>query len=118
MVRLQGEIHEGPGVAAVFYAALYTHGDVRDVFVDVIAGTWGSEDYSDHYTFTVRTGPVEPDGQIASTMIDGGESYPDDPLFGQKLRREEALARPDVARLWALSDTVLADVVEIGRHLS
>jgi hypothetical protein len=51
-------------------------------------------------------------------MVDGGESYPDDPLFGQKLRREEALARPDVARLWALSDTVLADVVEIGRHLS
>ncbi|MGE3795717.1 MAG: hypothetical protein AB7I38_17585 [Dehalococcoidia bacterium] len=117
MVRLQGEVHEGDGVAAVYYAALYKHDGVRDVFLDVIAGDWTSSDYSDHYTFTTRTGPVEPDGHIASTMVDGGASYPDDPLFGRKLSRDEALARPDVARLWDLNDAILSSVEEIDRHL-
>jgi hypothetical protein len=117
MVRLQGEIHEGDGVAAVFYAALYKHEGVRDVFVDVIAGSGGSDDDSDHVTFTTRTGPVEPDGRIASTMVDGGSAYPDTARFGRKLSRDEALARPDVAHLWQLSDAVVAGVREIDRHL-
>lgn len=117
MVRLHGEIHEGDGVAAVFYAALYKHEGVRDVFVDVIAGSWGSDDDSDHVTFTTRTGPVEPDGKVASTMVDGGSAYPEAALFGLKLSRDEALARPDAARLWQLSDAVVGSIQEIDRHL-
>jgi len=38
-------------------------------------------------------------------------------LFGRKLSRDEALARPDVAHLWQLSDAVVGGVREIDRHL-
>ena len=116
MIRLTGELHDDTGTVGTFSAALYTHGGVRDVFVDVLLGA-GAEGDADRVTITTRTGPVEPDGRIASTLVDGGASYPDDAMFGRKLSREEALADPRLATLWAASDTVVSQVDEIDRHL-
>lgn len=117
MVRLTGELHDADGIAGVFYATLYDHDGARDVYVDAILGTWTTGDYSDHVTITTRTGPVEPDGHIASTLVDGGTSYPDEPILGHKVSREKGMTSPRLAEFWAASDTVLSQVQEVDRHL-
>lgn len=117
MVRLTGELHDGEGLAGIFYASLYNHDGVRDVYVDAILGTWNTDDYSDHVTITTRTGPVEPDSHIASTLVDGGASYPDEAIFGHKISRDEGLLSPRLPEFWAASDAVLSQVEEIDHHL-
>ena len=117
MVRLTGELHDADGIAGIFYASLYKHDGVGDVYVDAILGGWTAGDSSDRVTITTRTGPVEPDGRIASTLVDGGASYPDEPGFGHKVSREEGLASPRLAEFWAASDAVVSQVADVDRHL-
>jgi hypothetical protein len=117
MVRLTGELHHADGIAGIFYASLYNHDGVRDVYVDAILGTWTTDDNSDHVTVTTRTGPVEPEGHIASTLVDGGASYPEEAIFGHKISRDEGLRSPRLSEFWAASDAVLSQVEEIDQHL-
>ena len=117
MIRLTGELHDGDGVAGMFFASLYRHDGENEVYIDAILGTWTSEDSSDHVTVTTRTGPIEPGGAVASTLVDGGASFPDEAIFGHKVSREEGLASPRIAEFWAASDAVLSQVEEVDEHL-
>ena len=56
---------------ALFFAACYDHGDVRESWIDVVFGTWGEgTDYHDHVTFGCRFGPVSDNPLPAATAVD------------------------------------------------
>ena len=61
---------------AVLFAALHDHGE-REAWIDVILGTFGSEDFSDHITFGCRVGPVQGLHEPAATAVAAAAPYGD-----------------------------------------
>jgi hypothetical protein len=108
----------GDGSAyAVYYASCYHHNGVHEAWIDVILGTWGSGDFTDHLTFGCRVGPVVNSPEPAATLVNGGEVAPDSPIFGRKLQREEGLSHPRLADFWQIVDTVLEHDDLVRHHI-
>jgi hypothetical protein len=102
---------------AVFFAACYDHGHVRETWIDVVFGTWGQGVHDDHVTFGCRFGPVAGSDYPAATAVDAAEVAPDDALFGQKLTRAQALSHPRVKEFWEVVDfVVLSDPLVHPHH--
>ncbi len=118
-VTYTGEVGDRESTLAVFWAHLYDHPGNREVFIDATFGTWGVDGYSeDHVTFGSRTGPVEEHPHIASSLVRGGEFASDDPNFGKKLTREQALVHPRIDEFWLVNDMVLTEIPEVGEFVS
>jgi hypothetical protein len=102
---------------AVFFAACYDHGEVRESWIDVIFGTWGSgTDYQDHVTFGCRVGPVSNSPLPAATAVDDTSVATDGPLFGRKLSREAALAHPLITDFWQVVDFIVETDPFVHEH--
>lgn len=103
---------------ALYFAACYDHGEVRESWIDVIFGTWDmGTDFSDHVTFGCRFGPVSDSHLPAATAVNAASVAPDGPLYGQKLSRQAALAHPRIAEFWQVVDFVLVtDELVHGHH--
>lgn len=102
---------------ALFFAACYDHGEVRESWIDVIFGTWGNgTDSQDHATFGCRFGPVSNSPLPAATAVDAASVAPDGPLFGQKLSREEALAHPLISDFWQVVDFIVETDPLVHEH--
>ena len=101
---------------AVLFAALHDHGE-REAWIDVILGTFGSEDFSDHITFGCRVGPVQGQDEPAATAVAAAAPYGDTPLFGRKLTRDEALAHPSLSNFWRVVDLALINDPDIHFHV-
>jgi len=117
---VNGEVLDDSGATtvAVFLAFLYDHGGVREAFVDLVLGPWGeAADPAERLTFSTRTGPVV-GGRVASTLLDAPATAPDDPQLGRRVSRDEGLAHPAIATVWACSDAVLSDVPAVRDHLA
>lgn len=113
-----GEALADGGTLAVFWAFLYDHPGNPEVFIDATFGTWGVEGYTaDHETFGSRTGAVEGQANVASTLVTGAELGADDPRFGVKLSRDQALEHPQLSQFWQINDAVL-ELDEIQRLMS
>lgn len=115
--RTWANIYDGAVAVAVYFASCYHHQGVHEAFIDTILGTWGSGDSSDHVTFGCRVGPVTGSPDPAATLVNGGAMAPDSPIFGRKLSRDEGLAHPRLAELWAIVDTILERDELVRRHL-
>ncbi len=93
---------------AVYFASCYNHNGERESYIDVVFGTWGQgTDYTDHFTFGCRFGPVTDSPLPAATAINAAEVAPDSPLFGLKLTRDQALAHPRIADFWQMVDFIV-----------
>jgi hypothetical protein len=90
---------------AVYFASCYAHGN--EAFLDVVLGTWGRPDASDHVTFGCRIGAVDGASEPPCSLVTGGELAVDDALFGAKLTRDDALQHPRLPDFWAVVDFVL-----------
>jgi hypothetical protein len=101
---------------AVLFAALHDHGE-REAWIDVILGSVGSEDFSDHVTFGCRVGPVGGQAEPAATAVAAAAHYGDTPLFGRKLTRDEALAHPLLSNFWRVVDFALINDPDIHFHV-
>jgi hypothetical protein len=116
-------VYTGEAVAegrtlAVFWAFLYDHPGNPEVFIDATFGTWGIEGYTaDHVTFGARTGKVEGQSTVASSLVAGAELGPDDPRYGVKLSRDQAMAHPGLALFWEVNDAVL-ELDEVAKLLA
>lgn len=107
-VTCSGDVIGDGSMLGVFWAFLYDHPGNPEVFIDVTLGTWEPEGYSaDHVTFGSRTGAVEEHPHFASSLVTGAELAGDDPMFGMKLTREEALAHPRLEEFWRVNDEIL-----------
>ena len=109
-------ILDGDDAHAVLFAALHDHGE-REAWIDVILGSFGSEDYSDHVTFGCRVGPVQGQPDPAATAVAAAEPYGDSSIFGHKLTRAEALAHPLLSEFWRVVDFALVQDADIHFHV-
>jgi hypothetical protein len=105
------------GVAySVYWAAWYPH--EKEAWVDVILGSWQAPNYPDHVTFGCRIG--HDDGQDAPgcSLVRGADVRMDDPIFGHKLDRDEALAHAWLPAFWELVDWLMVNDPTLHEHLS
>lgn len=68
-------------------------------------------------TFGCRVGPVSNSPTPAATLVRGGNVAPDEPLYGRKLDRDEALSHPQLSEFWALVDLVLERDRLVTEHI-
>jgi hypothetical protein len=115
--RIMRYLRDDGDAYAASFASLYTHGDVKDAYLDVVLGTWGENDPSDHVTFGCRVGRIEGQSGPAASLVPAAEPFGDHPLLGHRLSREEALAHPRLAEFWGIVDHVLAHDGEVHAHV-
>src|ERR1700759_911031 len=88
---------------AVFIAGCHNHDGTPDVLIDVILG-WARDGDDDRITIGCPVGPVPgQDGPIA-TVVEAAASYGDDPEWGRKLTRSQALADQRLVEFWDAVD--------------
>lgn len=92
---------------AVFYASCYHHAAGGEVYFDIVIGTWGTGDHSDHVTFGCRRGAIKGHDAPMCSLTTGGRVFDDDPMFGSKLDRPAALAHPLLPEFWEMVDFLL-----------
>ncbi len=112
----KGFIFKGDEPHAVYFAALHDHG-MREAWIDVILGTFGDDDSSDHLTFGCRVGPVEGQPEPAATAVDAAIPFGDSDLFGKKLSRDEALNQASLPSFWDVVDFVLVEDPDVNEHV-
>ena len=86
------------------FAACHVHDGEREAWIDVIQGTFSSDDASEHVTFGARVGPVAGQADPAATAVPAGAAYSQSPFWGIKLSRDEALAHPRIDEFWEIVD--------------
>lgn len=101
---------------AILFAALHDHGE-PEAWIDVILGTFGTEDFTDHLTFGCRVGPVDGQVEPAATLVQAARPYSDAPLFGRKLSREEAMTHPLLTAFWRVVDFALVSDPDVHFHV-
>jgi hypothetical protein len=112
--RSVGLLNNENDAYAVYYADCHGHPE-HEAQIDVILGTWGESDFSDHITFSCTLRSDGARAQDAPLATRPGE------LNGACLTREAALAHPRVAEFWLVIDfvsehdeTVVANVLGPG----
>lgn len=110
-------VNRDGGARAVYFASCYHHDGIHEAWIDAIFGTWGSNTFDDHVTFGCRVGPVSNSPMPAATLVRGGDVAPDEPVYGRKLDRDEALAHPQLSEFWALVDLVLEHDRLVNKHI-
>ena len=101
----------------IYLAACHEHEGVREAWIDLILGTFGEDNSSDHVTFGARVGPVDGQDEPAATLVQAAIPYGDWQIFGQKLSREEALKHPLLPVCWEVVDFVLLEDTTVNAHV-
>lgn len=113
-----GEVSDDGATLALFWAFLYDHADNPEIFIDATLGGWGDGDSSDdRVSFGSRTGRVDDRGNVSCSLVVGAAMAPDDPSFGTKLDREQALAHPWIKEFWEVNDMILTGIPEVEQHM-
>jgi hypothetical protein len=97
--HVTGYLNDEGGAYAVYFAACHGHPE-HEAQIDVVLGTWGSEDpVDDHVTFSCR---LRPDGAFADDATLATTS--DSRLLGRRLTRAAGLAHPRIGEFWTIVD--------------
>lgn len=110
--HVTGLLSDARGAYATYFAACHRHPD-PEAQIDVVLGTWGTGEASDHTAFSCllrRSGAMIVDATVATDS--------EDPIIGRKLSRDEALAHPWLARFWAAIDFLATEEPTIAAHLT
>lgn len=113
-----GEVGTDTVTVAVFGAFLYDHPGNPEVYIDATFGTFGQDDpasHADHITFGSRTGHMDEHPHFGCSLVTGGEMAPEEPFFGVRLTRDQALAHAKVQDFWVVNDMILEGIDEVGR---
>lgn len=116
--RMWSYIYRGGRMCAVYFANCYHHRDQpHDAWIDVIFGTWGVDNATDHVTFGCRVGPVVNSPDPAATLVQACSDGSVSPIHGVVLSREDALVHPRLAEFWEVVDFILANDPTVNAHL-
>lgn len=110
-------VQDGDSALAAYFASCYHHNGVHEAWIDVILGTWGASRVDDHVTFGCRIGPVENSPAPAATLVNGGAAAPDEPIYGQKLTREQGLGHRRIGEFWQIVDMILEHDQLVRQHV-
>lgn len=113
---VKGFVYEDHAAHAIYFAACHNHDEVHEAWIDVILGSFGEGDPTDHVTFGCRVGPIPGQLEPQASLVPAGRPY-NDPILGQKLTREEALAHPRLDDYWAVVDFVLTEDPIVHEHV-
>lgn len=102
---------------AIAKSALHHHGGDHEAWIDVIFGPFGDDSTAQRVSFGCRVGPIEGNAEPAATAVDAAQPYPDSPVWGHKLSREEALQHDSLARFWSVVDWLLTTDPTIHGHV-
>jgi hypothetical protein len=92
---------------AIYFADWYPHS--VEALIDVVFGAWDDPGYSDQVTFGCRIGGVQGHPEPVASLVKGGGSRPDHPVFGVKLDRVVALENPKLTAFWDLIDWMVVN---------
>jgi hypothetical protein len=109
--HVTGLLHRARAPYAAYFAACHRHPE-PEAQIDLVLGTWGSDDAQDHVTFSCRlrgAGAMAVDATVATVS--------DDPILGARLTREAALSHPWIDRFWEAVDHLAAHDPTIEQHL-
>ncbi|MEO3855004.1 hypothetical protein [Acrocarpospora sp. B8E8] len=121
--RVTGFINDDNGAYAIYFASCYHHNGIHEAWIDVIIDDAWTPDEPvsrpgpNRVTFGCRIGPVENAPGPACTLVTGGAVAPDEPFYGRKLTREEALQHPWLSDYWATMDHILEHDLTVNQHL-
>jgi hypothetical protein len=116
-ILVKGHLFKSEVPHAVYMAACHTHDGAREAWIDLVLGTFGNDDPSDHITFGTRVGPVDGQREPAATLVQGAIPYGDSPIFGRKLTRDEALEHPRLPDCWEAIDFILMEDQTVHQHV-
>jgi hypothetical protein len=118
-VMIWTAVFQGEKQVALDYAFLYDHNGDRDVYQDMILGSWTEResDWTDHVTFSTHT-RFDDKQEVGTMLIDGGSVAPDGPFYGHKMSRVEGLEDDRLPLVWRITDQVLAEVHDVHAHLT
>jgi hypothetical protein len=111
---VSGYLHRDGTAHAVFFAACHNHDGTREVWIDVILEPADGAD--DRATFGCRVGPVEDQEGPAASLVTAAEPYGNDPEWGTKLSREQALEDARLPQFWDAVDFILINDPTIRPH--
>jgi len=116
---VKGFVHRDGDAHAIFFAACHEHGGRREVWLDVILGTFGRDgEARDVVTFGAHIGAVDGSSdEPPAILVSGAMAYADAPLWGHKLSREEALQHVWLFDYWLVVDFVLAEDPTVATHV-
>lgn len=115
-LNIKGFILKDNDAHAIFFAALHSH-DAPEAWIDVILGTFGDDDPSDHVTFGCRVGAIDGQLEPAATLVPAAKPYGNAPIWGVKLDREAALLHPRLPEFWEVVDFVLTKDDDVHSHI-
>jgi hypothetical protein len=121
--QARGFVHKHDvGKYAIFFATCYHHDGIHEAWIDVISDDeWGVDHLSTpcdrRVTFGCRVGPVEGNPLPACSLVDAASVAPDDPFYGHKLSRPEALGHPLLPQYWEVVDHLLEMEPMVHDHL-
>jgi hypothetical protein len=111
-----GYVSRGNASLAAYYAVCHGHPD-HEVSMDLMFGTWGSGDMSDHETFSCR---IRPEGvMVVDPFVTLSlDSKADDlsAIFGRTIPRDEALLHPMLGQVWQVVDALVLGVAPIAEQ--
>ncbi len=97
------------------WVAWYPHDS--EAWVDVILGSWREPNYPDNVTFGCRIEHVDGQDEPACSLVRGADIRTDDPIFGHKLDRDEALAHPWLPAFWEIVDWLIVNDPPLHEHV-
>ena len=108
---MTGFLHRGDLPYGAYFAACHRHPD-HEVHIDVVLGTWGTDDAADHVTFSCRlrrAGAMLVDASVVTSSRE--------PILGSRLTRDQASSHPRLGSFWDVVDHLSIADPTIGRHL-
>lgn len=102
---------------AIAKSALHHHGGEYEAWIDVIFGPFENDPTQERVSFGCRVGPVDGAAEPAATVVDAAQPYPDSPLWGRKLSREEALQHGSLPQFWRIVDWLLLTDPTMHTHV-
>jgi hypothetical protein len=112
---VNGLLHSDLEPLAAYFASCYPH--ERETWIDVILGTWEEGRNDDHVTFGCRIGSIEGYAEPMCSLVSAASVFPDEPIFGQKLDRDQALTHPWLATFWQIIDFLVLSDPTVDHHL-
>jgi hypothetical protein len=116
-ILVKAFIVRGSSPVGVYLAALHRHDGQAEAWIDVILGTFGAGEDSDHVTFGCRVGPVAGEPGPVAGLVPAAATYPDEAVWGDKLSPAEAVGHARIWEFWEVVEHVLVEDPDIRGHL-
>jgi hypothetical protein len=109
-----GYVYDDDTAHAVYFASCCPHD--REVWIEVILGSWDVDSTDDHITFGCRVGDNE-QAELITSLVPAAQVSSNNAIYGQKLDRDQALVHPWLDAFWDIVDLVMLTDPTVHQHV-